>query len=69
LKGVIRNYDWGGVEFLSRLLSHSNPKDEPMAEYWLGAHDSASSILVTKDSEIGLNQFIEKIKRGFLEKR
>jgi len=68
LKGVIRNYDWGGSEFLSNLLSHSNPTGEPMAEYWLGAHDSASSILVTKDSEIGLNQFIEKDKEKILGK-
>ncbi len=68
LKGVIRNYDWGGVEFLSKLLSRSNPKHEPMAEYWLGAHDSDSSILVTKNDEIGLNKFIEKDKENVLGK-
>ena len=68
LKGIIRNYDWGGVEFLSKLLLHSNPGGEPMAEYWLGAHDSASSILVTKNNEIGLNQFIEKNKEKALGK-
>jgi mannose-6-phosphate isomerase len=39
-----------------------------MAEYWLGAHDSASSILVTKNDEIGLNQFIEKDKENALGK-
>jgi mannose-6-phosphate isomerase len=68
LKGIIRNYDWGGVEFLSKLLLHSNPGGEPMAEYWLGAHDLASSILVTKNNEIGLNQFIEKNKEKALGK-
>jgi len=68
LKGVIRNYDWGGVEFLSKLLSQSNPKHEPMAEYWLGAHDSASSILVTGNNQISLNQFIEKDKEMALGK-
>src|SRR5262249_45085984 len=68
LKGVIRNYDWGGVEFLSKLLSHSNPKHEPMAEYWLGAHDSASSILITTNKEIRLDQFIEKDKEKVLGK-
>jgi mannose-6-phosphate isomerase len=68
LKGVIRNYDWGGVDFLSKLLSHSNPKHEPMAEYWLGAHDSDSAILVTKNGEIGLKQFIEKDKEKALGK-
>ena len=68
LKGVVRNYDWGGVEFLSKLLTHSNPKHEPMAEYWLGAHDSASSIVVTKNNEIRLDQFIEKDKERALGK-
>jgi len=68
LKGIIRNYDWGGVEFLSKLLSHSNPKHEPMAEFWLGAHDSASSILVTKNNEARLNQFIEGDKEKILGK-
>jgi len=68
LKGVVRNYDWGGLEFLSKLLSRPNPKREPMAEYWLGAHDSASSTLITKDGEIGLNQFIEKDKEKTLGK-
>ena len=45
LKGIIRNYDWGGTEFLSQLLSIPNPEQQPMAEYWLAAHDTASSIL------------------------
>jgi len=68
LKGIIRNYDWGGVEFLSKLLSHSNATHESMAEYWLGAHDSASSVLISGTNEIGLNQFIEKDKENALGK-
>ncbi len=68
LKGIIRNYDWGGVQFLSKLLSHPNPKHEPMAEFWLGAHDSASSILITGKHETRLNQFIESDKEKILGK-
>jgi len=68
LKGIIRNYDWGGLEFLSKLLSYSNPKREPMAEYWLGAHDSASSIVVTTNNEIRLNQFIARDQEKVLGK-
>jgi len=68
IKGVVRNYDWGGVQFLSNLLTHPNPRHEPMAEYWLGAHDSASSIVVTKNDQIGLNQLIEKDKEKALGK-
>ena len=68
LKGIIRNYDWGGVEFLSKLLSHANPKHEPMAEFWLGAHDSASSILITAKDEITLHEFIQNDKEKILGK-
>ena len=68
LKGIIRNYDWGGTEFLSQLLSIPNPQQQPMAEYWLAAHDTASSILVTDHSGIKLNQFIETDKEKILGK-
>jgi len=58
LNGVIRNYDWGGKEFLSELLSYPNPQQQPMAEYWLGAHETASSVIVTPDGDLDLNKFI-----------
>jgi mannose-6-phosphate isomerase len=66
LKGIIRNYDWGGTEFLSQLLSIPNPQQQPMAEYWLAAHDTGSSILVTDHSGIKLNQFIDTDKEKIL---
>jgi mannose-6-phosphate isomerase len=68
LKGIVRNYDWGGTEFLSQILSYPNPQQKPMAEYWLGAHDTASSILITDDSEIKLNHFIAADKEKILGK-
>jgi len=58
LKGVIRNYDWGGADFLSNLLSHPNPFKQPMAEYWLGAHESSPSLLETSQGDVELNKFI-----------
>jgi len=45
LKGKIQQYAWGGTTYLSRLLSVANPENKPFAEYWLGAHDNASSEL------------------------
>ncbi|MBN9385394.1 MAG: mannose-6-phosphate isomerase, class I [Chitinophagaceae bacterium] len=45
LKGKIQQYAWGGTVFLSKLLSVANPENKPFAEYWLGAHDNASSEL------------------------
>ena len=66
LKGIVRNYDWGGTTFLSNLLSVENPGRQPMAEYWLGAHDSAPSIVVSNDGKIPLNQFIAGEKEATL---
>ena len=68
LKGVIRDTTGEELSFFQNYCRIPNPKHEPMAEYWLGAHDSASSILVSKNSEIGLNQFIEKDKEKSLGK-
>src|ERR1044071_6979599 len=59
LKGNIKKYDWGGVEFISDLFSYPNPDKEPMAEYWLGAHDLSSSRLITERKEMSLKKFIE----------
>jgi len=58
MKGVIRNYDWGGAVFLSKLLSYTNPQHVPMAEYWLGAHDADPSILFEGEKEVRLNRFV-----------
>ena len=67
LKGITRNYEWGGKEFLSKLLSISNSQQEPMAEYWLGAHETAPSI-VMNNGESFLNQFIAADKEKALGK-
>ena len=41
LQGVIKNYEWGSKSFIHQILGVSS--SEPIAEYWLGAHASASS--------------------------
>jgi mannose-6-phosphate isomerase len=46
LAGKVQHYAWGGSQFLPRLLSVPNPEGRPFAEYWMGAHDNASSELV-----------------------
>jgi mannose-6-phosphate isomerase len=68
LKGVIRNYDWGGADFLSNLLSHPNPFKQPMAEYWLGAHESSPSLLETSQGNVELNKFISNDTERILGK-
>jgi mannose-6-phosphate isomerase len=45
LHGKVQHYDWGGFDYIPRLLGIENTKHEPFAEYWLGAHEKASAQL------------------------
>src|ERR1700683_1155954 len=59
LHGKVLHYAWGGNLFLPELLHLANPEHKPFAEYWLGAHDSASSELETGREETQkLNEYI-----------
>ena len=59
LEGKVQNYDWGGTSFLPELLNRPNPEKEHFAEYWMGAHQNASSILILGEGRtISLNEFI-----------
>jgi mannose-6-phosphate isomerase len=57
LKGKIQNYAWGGSEFIPNLLGVT-PTEDKCAEYWLGAHANAPSVLNTEDGEQPLNLFL-----------
>lgn len=37
----VQHYDWGGFEFLPRLLGLPVPQEKPFAELWMGAHAAA----------------------------
>lgn len=65
LKGVIQNYDWGGNSFIPDLLEIKG-EDRPYAEYWMGAHANAPSIISIDDFESPLNTFIENDKLNVL---
>ena len=59
LTGTVKHYDWGGTSFIPGLLHISNPEAKPFAEYWLGAHDSATSLIdMNKKLPVRLNEFI-----------
>ena len=56
LKGVVQYYNWGGKEFIARLLGVENPEQKPFAEYWLGAHVNAPAMV--DEINISLHQLI-----------
>lgn len=49
LLGTIQHYAWGGCDFIPNLLGLPSEAGMPNAEYWLGAHDSASSHILHED--------------------
>ena len=38
LKGIVKEYDWGGTRFIPELLLQDNSANRPFAEYWMGVH-------------------------------
>ena len=49
LQGKVQHYEWGGFEFIPSLIGFDNSGHKPCAEYWMGAHPSASGVLVTEE--------------------
>ena len=60
LNGKVQNYAWGGYSFIPHLLNVTNSEHKPFAEYWMGAHPSASSTLETEEGSVSLNELIHK---------
>ncbi|HEY6975405.1 MAG TPA: type I phosphomannose isomerase catalytic subunit, partial [Chitinophagaceae bacterium] len=63
LKGKVQHYTWGGYEFIPHWLGIENKEHKPYAEYWMGAHPSASSELQTANGDLSLYELI----KGFPE--
>jgi mannose-6-phosphate isomerase len=60
LRGKIQQYAWGGKSYLPELLSIPNPDNKPFAEYWMGAHDNASSEIDVEAMAVQLNGYIKE---------
>ncbi|MHA4846602.1 mannose-6-phosphate isomerase, class I [Flavitalea antarctica] len=61
LEGRIQHYAWGGHEFLPALLQVPNPTNKPFAEYWMGAHINAPSMVtLSEDEKTPLNELIAR---------
>ncbi|WP_299664726.1 mannose-6-phosphate isomerase, class I [uncultured Polaribacter sp.] len=59
LKGKIQNYAWGGTQFIPNLIDIES-NGEKCAEYWLGAHNNAPSVVLVGNDEIPLNTFLSE---------
>lgn len=68
LRGVVQHYSWGGSQFIPDLIGAENREQKPFAEYWLGAHPSASAILLNEE-ETPLYKAIQNAPEQILGKR
>lgn len=60
LKGIVQHYAWGGEAFIPDLISQPNQKEQPCAEYWMGAHSSAPSMLSMNQEWVSLKTLIDE---------
>jgi mannose-6-phosphate isomerase len=60
IEGVVQHYDWGGKRFISNLISQKNSTNIPYAEYWLGAHLKAPSLVKVQQKKIPLDVFLNE---------
>lgn len=69
LRGKVQHYAWGGKSFIPDLIHFNNSENKPCAEYWMGAHPSASSTLLQKDNEVALTEIIKQNPAGVLTEK
>ena len=69
LSGVLQGYSWGGTRFLPGLLGIANEEGKPMAEYWMGAHAAAPSLVQTNGQEETLDHLIQSDPLNLLGRR
>jgi mannose-6-phosphate isomerase len=60
LTGALQHYDWGGHEFIPRLLGMDNTAGKPCAELWLGAHPSSPANIELGGQGMPLDRAIER---------
>jgi len=58
LKGKLQHYAWGGYRYIPALLGFTNTENKPYAEYWIGAHPSASADLIVDNQAVSLFDLI-----------
>jgi len=60
LQGKHRHYDWGGTSFIPNMMGIENVNHLPYAEYWMGAHPSAASMIETEQGVISLANLVNE---------
>ncbi|MCX8019390.1 MAG: mannose-6-phosphate isomerase, class I [Chitinophagaceae bacterium] len=61
LIGKIMHYEWGGFSFIPSLLNLTADSKTPYAEYWLGTHPSAPSLVQIPQQQRELTAFVSQL--------
>ncbi len=69
LQGKVRHYAWGGFEFIPSLLGIKNDQHQPFAEYWMGAHPSATSEVAIGEKPVSLYELIRTDPAAMLSEK
>lgn len=59
VRGRVQHYSWGSTDAIPELIGQANPKHEPFAELWLGAHPDLPAHVTIGSGEIALNRLTE----------
>ncbi|KEZ21803.1 Mannose-6-phosphate isomerase [Glaesserella parasuis] len=68
LVGKHQHYDWGGDIFIPNWLKLDTHEEKPYAEYWLGAHRSAPSMIEFEGAWLPLDRVLDKAPQILGEK-
>lgn len=66
LLGTVQHYPWGGTDFIPRLLGIPASPSKPHAEYWMGAHPNAPSLVRTNGEMQSLPSLIAQAPNELL---
>jgi mannose-6-phosphate isomerase len=65
LDNPVRHYAWGSTSFIPDLLGRS-ADERPWAELWMGAHESAPSLVEQGNAQVRLDTLVERDPEGIL---
>ena len=60
LTGQVQHYAWGGRNYIASLIGLNSAKDQPCAEWWLGAHPSVPSEIEDVTGKQSLIEFLSQ---------
>lgn len=60
LTGALQHYVWGGHDYIPHLLNIPAEQNQYYAEWWLGAHASAPSMIEVEGKTLPLTEFLQQ---------